>query len=424
MDSPDQGAFGLATTQTKFSDNKLEIMLENMGIQYSGVLEGNHLKGTFTQGGTVFELNLSRNEISKEVQKTRPQDPIKPYGYQSENVYFTNDKANNIKLAGTLTLPKNIKNPPVVIMISGSGPQNRDEEIAVFNHRPFLVWSDYLTKNGIAVLRYDDRGVAESEGSQENATSADFATDVEAAVNYLKTRKDIDRDKIGLIGHSEGGFIAPMVAFSKKENKVNKDIAFIVLLAGTGVDGGEVLTSQARRAAELAGATTEELDFNEILSNKIFDIVKIETDSEKLKTKLANLLHETKTNGPAALTKDITNESIKAQIKILSSKWFGYFIRTNPNDFLSEVSCPVLAINGEKDFQVLADLNLNGIKDSLKKANNNDVTIKKMPSLNHLLQTAQTGAADEYKKIEETVSPKALKLVADWINIRFGVTGQ
>ena len=413
MDSPDQGAMGIPTSSTTFSDGELIISMQAIGAHYNGKLSNEGISGTFTQSGTSFPLNLSTQEAEKPKKVVRPQDPIKPYNYVSEDVSFINKSANSIKLAGTLTLPKDIKNPPVAVLITGSGPQNRDEELGPFNHRPFLVLSDHLTNKGIAVLRFDDRGVAESEGDHKTATSADFATDVAAAVDYLKSRGDIDHDKIGLIGHSEGGFIAPMLASSRD------DIAFIVMLAGTGVDGATILVTQGRKAAELAGASQEKLDFNELISKQIFDMVNSEHDTDKLKTKLTEFLKVTIESSPKELTEDFTEEVVKSQIKTLSSNWFQYFIRTDPKQFLSKVSCPVLAINGEKDFQVLPDLNLNAIDQILKLAGNKDFTVQELAGMNHLFQTSETGALSEYGTIEETFSPIALNIVSDWINTRF-----
>ncbi|GAA4962123.1 alpha/beta hydrolase family protein [Algibacter aquimarinus] len=347
-------------------------------------------------------------------QNNRPQDPIEPYNYLSEDVYFTNTAANNIKLAGTFTLPKTKKKPAVAILISGSGPQNRNEEVKQFNHRPFLVLSDYLTNQGIAVLRYDDRGVAKSKGDFGSATSLDFASDVEAAISYLKTRKDIDTSKIGLIGHSEGGLIAPIVA-SK-----NRDVAFIVLLAGTGVNGGKILETQTRRAAELAGAQKNILDENEKLSSKIYDIIRNNTDEEIIKTEITNFLNGFKKNNPTSpIASVISPTMIKQQLSVLKSEWMLNFIRLEPADYLAKTTCPVLALNGSKDFQVLPKLNLEGIKNGLEKANNKDVTIKELDDLNHMFQTAETGSLQEYGQIEETFSPIALEIIKDWILERF-----
>lgn len=222
MDSPDQGAFGIPVNSVTFENKQLELKIDALQAAYKAELVDMVLKGTFTQMGQDLNLNLSQEEIKKP-KALRPQEPQKPYPYHDEEVTFTNSKAG-IKLAGTLTLPNKSGKFPAVVLISGSGPQNRDEE--VFGHKPFLVLADYLTRNGIAVLRFDDRGVNLSEGDHSTATSADFATDVESAVAYLKTRSEIDHKKIGLMGHSEGGLIAPMVAAK------DKSIAFIVLLAG------------------------------------------------------------------------------------------------------------------------------------------------------------------------------------------------
>ena len=413
MDSPDQDAFGLPTDSTSFQADTVTILIKSMGVEYVGKLGKGGIKGTFKQAGQSLPLNLKGEELAKPKVAVRPQDPIKPFGYHSEEVTFINKSANSIKLEGTLTLPKNVKNPAVAVLITGSGPQNRNEELGPFNHRPFLVLSNHLTKNGIAVLRFDDRGTAESEGNHQKATSADFSTDVSAAVDYLKTRTDIDISKIGLIGHSEGGFIAPMLASSRN------DIAFVVLLAGTGVDGATILTTQSRRASELAGTNHAKLDFDEALSTKVFALVKSEKNTEKLKSKLAQLISETVTEGPKEMTAEYTDEVIKAQIDMLSSNWFQYFIRTDPKQFIEKVTCPVLAINGEKDFQVLPKLNLNAIDTILKKSGNKDFTIKELAGMNHLFQTAETGAIDEYGKIEETFSPIALNIVSEWINKRF-----
>lgn len=345
-------------------------------------------------------------------QNNRPQEPKAPFNYNSEEVFFTNHKADNIKLSGTLTLPKNIKNPPVVILISGSGPQNRNEELA--NHKPFLVLSDYLTSNGIAVLRYDDRGTAKSEGDFNTGTSYDFSLDAEAALNYLKSRKEVDSNKIGLIGHSEGGLIAPMVASR------NKDVAFIVLLAGTGVNGKIILETQTRRAGELAGAPKNALDANEELTNIIYGAIINNSNFELIKTEIKTGLINYKSQNPDGQFSYLINDAfINQQINAIKSKWLQYFIRTNPQDFLSKTNCPVLALNGSKDFQVLPKLNLKAIENGLKLANNKDVTIKELEGLNHLFQTAETGSSKEYGTIEETFSPKALEIIKDWILERF-----
>ena len=345
-------------------------------------------------------------------QNNRPQEPKEPYNYTSEDVFFTNPKANNIKLAGTLTLPNAVENPPVAILITGSGAQNRNEELAT--HKPFLVLADYLTTKGIAVLRYDDRGVADSEGDFMTATSLDFATDVEAALNYLKTRSDINKKEIGLIGHSEGGLIAPIVASN------NPDVAFIVLLAGTGIDGKGILETQTRRMGELSGAPENALAENEKLTNIIYNAVKNNEDFEAIRTEIKTELTNYRTNNPNSLYASMINEAfMEQQATAIKSKWLQTFIRTNPEDYLSKTRCPVLAINGSKDVQVLPKVNLEAIKNALNTAKNKDVTVKELEGLNHLFQTAETGMPQEYAIIEETFSPLALEIIKNWINDRF-----
>lgn len=343
-------------------------------------------------------------------QNNRPQEPKEPFGYTSENINFINSTADSISLAGTLTLPKDIKNPPVAILISGSGPQDRNEEL--LGHKPFLVIADYLTNHGIGVLRYDDRGVGESKGDFNTATTFDFATDVEAAIDYLKSRNDMNTSKLGLIGHSEGGLIAPMVA-SK-----NKDVTFVILLAAPGVNGAEILLAQSRKAGQLAGTPQAFLDENEKLASTIYDIIRAHTEEEIIKTKITNTLNDYKTNNPqSAITPHITPMMIAQQLSILKSEWLCNFIRIEPKDYLEKTTCPVLALNGSKDIQVLSDINLEGIKNGL--SDNKDITIKELDGLNHLFQTAETGNVQEYSKIEETFAPIALETIKDWILERF-----
>lgn len=360
----------------------------------------------------LISLIVFTYSLNSASQNTRPQEPKEPFNYISEDIVFTNYASDSIQLAGTITLPKNIKNPPVAILISGSGAQNRNEEL--LGHKPFLVISDYLTNHGIAVLRYDDRGVGESKGNFQTATTFDFATDVEAAITYLKSRNDIDKTKIGLIGHSEGGLIAPIVASR------NKDIVFIVLLAGPGLNGADILITQTRKAAELAGTPEGFIDENEKLASIIYEIIRINTDEDIIKTKITKALNDYKTNYPlSVLAPYITPVMIEQQLSILNSDWLCNFIRTEPKDYLEKTMCPVLALNGSKDFQVLPDINLEVIKNALEKAGNKDVTIKKIAGLNHLFQTAETGSMQEYEKIEETFSPIALELIKNWILKRF-----
>jgi len=407
MDSPDQGTNGIPVTNTTFENSKIKFVVANARIEYNGELKEKEFVGTFNQGGQEFPMNLSRKTIEKEVVK-RPQEPSKPYSYYSEDVTFENTKAN-ISLSGTLTLPKKDGIFPVVILITGSGPQNRDEEL--LRHKPFLVLSDYLTKNGIAVLRYDDRGTAESKGDFKTATSLDFASDVESAIKYLQTRKEINKKKIGLIGHSEGGIIAPMVAGK------SKDISFIVLLAGTGISGDQLLLLQQELIGKASGVSDDELQKAKVINKGVFDIVTKSNNSETLKTDLTNymkqaLKDEPEYEKPTGMSED---DFIKLQVNQLTSPWMQYFIKYNPAIILEKVKCPVLALNGEKDLQVPPKVNLEAIKKGLEKGGNKKVTIKELPKLNHLFQECETGSLDEYAKIEQTFSPTALTEISNWI---------
>ena len=404
MDSPDQGANGIQVTKTTFENSKIKFEVANARIEYDGELKGDEIIGTFKQGGQEFPMNLSRKAIEKEVVK-RPQEPLKPYSYYSEEVTFQNSKAN-ISLAGTLTLPKKEGDFPVVILISGSGPQNRDEEM--LGHKPFLVLSDYLTKNGIAVLRYDDRGVGQSKGDFKTATSADFATDVESAIAYLKTRKEINKKKIGLVGHSEGGMIAPMVAAK------SKDVSYIVLLAGTGIQGDRLLLLQQELIAKANGASEAEVKRSVQANAKLFEMVVQSNDNEKLKLNLTSQLNELIKN--EEIPNGMSNEQyIAFQVNQITAPWMEYFMKYNPVSTLEKVKCPVLAVNGEKDLQVPPKENLTAIKNALAKGGNKNVTTIEFPNLNHLFQECETGSPNEYATIEQTFSPVALAEITKWI---------
>jgi fermentation-respiration switch protein FrsA (DUF1100 family) len=407
MDSPDQGAKGIPATTTTFSYPTLKIEVANAGINYSGELKGSEILGTFKQGSLELPLNLSRNEVQKEIAK-KPQEPTKPYPYYTEEVTFQNTKAN-ISLSGTLSLPKKEGTYPVVVLISGSGPQNRDEEL--LGHKPFLVIADYLTRNGIGVLRYDDRGVGKSTGEFQTATSADFATDVESAIAYLKTRSEVSTKKIGLIGHSEGGLIAPMVAAG------SKDVNYIILMAGTGLRGDKLLLLQQELIAKASGVPAEQIKKTVATNAKLFERVIKAGDEQTLKSDLANLINESmKEDSSTSLPKGMTKEAyVSAQVGQITSPWIQYFLKHDPANVLEKVKCPVLAINGEKDLQVPAKENLSAIEKALKKGGNKKVTIKQFPNLNHLFQESKTGLPNEYAQIEQTFSPAVLDEMTRWI---------
>jgi pimeloyl-ACP methyl ester carboxylesterase len=415
MDSPNQNAFAIPLAETTFQNNTITITASNMNIKYSGILSAdqNKITGTYQQGQVNVPLVLSRKKSNEVVAgpPARPQDP-KDFPYKQEEVTFTNAKAGNT-LSGTLTFPQTGKFSKVVVLISGSGPQNRNEEVNVINHRPFLVLSDYLTRNGIAVLRYDDRGIGKSTGDFNAATTADFADDAEAAVNYIQSRPDLKQLSIGLIGHSEGGIIAPMIASR------NKAIHFVVLEAGPGVPSDQLMLQQAKDIGRLGGLDDKSLQRAYQTNKKIYDCVK---QSENLSweaylTKLEEVVKaEIQSYTKEQLQGINTDDLIQSTVAGLKSPWIRYFLSINPDVYLSRLSCPVLALNGTLDMQVASTPNLAGIKASLEKAKNKRFEIVPMPDLNHMFQKAKTGGPMEYATIEETINPAALQKIATWIN--------
>ncbi|RYJ45624.1 alpha/beta hydrolase family protein [Flavobacterium beibuense] len=407
MDSPDQGVTGIPVTTISFENNTLAFAIPAGQLEYNGTMENNIIKGTYKQKGYEIPLDLGRDEIKIEKPK-RPQEPQPPYGYYTEDVTFKNESAG-ITLAGTLTLPKKEGNYPAVVLISGSGPQDRNSEI--LDHKPFLLLADYLTKNGIAVLRFDDRGVGESKGVFATSTSADFSTDAEAAFNYLKSRPEINKNKVGLIGHSEGGMIAPMIAAR------NNSVAFLVLMAGPGISGDEILMKQNYLINKAGGMPEEELQKLGSVNRKLYDVILKETDKNTIKSGLSQIYNtEMK---PLFLEKGIPQEQVdqytEMQIAELTSPWFLYFIRYNPAPNLEKVKCPILAINGSEDLQVPPQEDLAGIKNATAKGGNKKVTTKELPNLNHLFQECTTGEVSEYETIEQTIAPVALNEISTWI---------
>jgi dienelactone hydrolase len=408
MDSPDQGAMGIPVDKTTVENDQVRFEITPAQIIYTGkIINKNSIVGTFQQGGQSIPLELNK-ETSVTSEQQISQVPVPPYPYRTEEVRFTNKKAK-IELAGTLTLPPNEGVYPAVILISGSGPQNRDEEL--MGHKPFLVLADHLTKNGFAVLRYDDRGTAASGGDFKTATSFDFATDAQAALEYLASRKEINRKKIGMMGHSEGGIIAPMVAGKSKK------AAFIVLLAGTGIRGDQLLLMQQEAIGAVSGDSEEALADAKKLNQSIFEMVLLNENNTALKQKINDLIaNEVNKLSPDEFPPGITADQIIQQTTDqLTSPWMYEFIRYDPSIILKKVKCPVLALNGSKDLQVPAKVNLEAIEKALQLGGNKNVTIKELPGLNHLFQECTTGSPNEYAVIRQTFSPIALSEITDWL---------
>lgn len=395
MDSLDQGMNGMAMSAVTRDGASLKIDAKKIGGRFEGKIAADlsSIDGKWSQGGGTLPLLLKPVKNTSELERKHPQNPVKPYPYREEDVSYDNH-AQNVTLAATLTLPQGTGPFPAVVLITGSGPQDRDESL--LGHKPFLVLSDYLTRHGIAVLRADDRGVGKSTGIFAKATTADFATDAEAGIAYLKTRKEIDPRKIGLIGHSEGGVIAPMIAAR------NKDVAFIVMMAGTGVPGDEILPAQGEAIEVASGKDPAEAAKNAANEKEMLKLVETEKDQAVLEKELKE-----KMKG------DTPEAQIGAQIAQLTSPWFRYFLTYDPATALRKITCPVLALNGSLDKQVLPSQNLPPIRQAL--ASNKRAEIDELPGLNHLFQTAKTGSPAEYAAIEETIAPVALDKMATWI---------
>lgn len=408
MDSPDQGAKGLTLDEVSIKDDVVRLELKSARLVFEGKRDkaGQEIAGEFKQAGQAFPLVLKK--VDKPKQARRPQLPRKPFPYQDVEVTYEN-KIGGVKLAGTLTLPPSANPVPAVLLITGSGAQDRDETI--FEHKPFLVLADYLTRKGIAVLRVDDRGVGGSSGKVQDATSADFAEDVLAGVAYLKGRKEINPAQIGLIGHSEGGIIAPLVASR------SRDVAFIVLLAGTGLPGDEILYLQGAALLKVAGADAAALARQRSLQETMFAVVRQEKDNDAAEKKIRAGLQELSSK----LDKEEQKQLLEAmplldgQIQRVLTPWFRHFLEYDPRTALRKVTCPVLVLNGEKDLQVVPEPNVQAIAAALKEGGNKDVTVRVFPDLNHLFQTCKTGAVTEYGAIEETTAPVVLETMANWL---------
>ena len=387
---------------TIYEHGNLRIVNNQLGMNYSGIFqkESNEFKGKFSQGGMSFDMNLT--QVNGVEQRKFPQEPKAPYPYNEEDVEFVNSVEGN-KLSGTLTYPKGEGKFPAVILISGSGSQDRNETI--LGHKPFLVIADYLTRNGIIVLRYDDRGVGGSEVPKNIAstTTENIAMDAQAALDFLKNRKDVSQ--VGVIGHSEGGTIAFILA--SKENTPD----FIISMAGTGLKGSEILLKQQKDIYTIMGLSSDMINSNYEMNNKIYQMID-STDKidDNFRTEIINILSKSSLIPSNTPEKDLQNMANQ-----VLSPWMRFFIKHNPMGNIEKITIPVLAINGTKDVQVSAKENLSAIEEGLKKAGNKNYQIVSMDGLNHLFQPCQTGLIQEYGTIETTIDPSVLLTIKDWI---------
>ena len=411
LDSLDQAANDLPIDTITSEAGLVRFNAPNLSLSYEGKLsaDGSEIVGELKQGPTTHPLTFKRTD--KPPTLGRPQDPQKPYPYSEEDVSYENT-IDKVKLTGTLTLPPSqARMPPVpaVVLITGSGPQDRNETI--LGHRPFLVLADHLTRRGIAVLRVDDRGTGGSAPGSPKATSDNYAEDTLAGVAFLKTRKEINPRQIGLIGHSEGGMIAPIAAVK------SKDVAFIVMMAGIGQTGQDAILMQGDLMTRASGSAPETTAQIRKVYEQIFAILKAEQDNVAAEKKI----RDTVATEVAAMTEEQKKafapvlQNINAQMVMYVSNWFRYFLLFDPVPLLEKVRVPVLALVGEKDLQVPPKENLALIEAALKKGGNKNYTILLMPGLNHLFQPAKTGLPAEYGEIQETIAPAALQAMSDWI---------
>ena len=404
---PTQGAKNIPLAATYTKGGFLAAELPQAGLSFS-VIESedfSRLTGTMYQG-LEFEINFIRvNEIPELV---RPQLPTKPYPYDSREVTTLHPEGH--LLQGTLTIPKGQGPFPCAVLISGSGQQDRDESL--MGHKPFLVIADNLTRQGIAVLRYDDRGIGgsvmENIEDLKKDTSVDFATDALAMVHAVRMHAEIDTKKIGVIGHSEGGLIAPMVA-------VEDDLlAFIVMLAGPGVPGYELLPVQQGLLLQTSGASQELIDGVVRASTSLYEMMESDASEEELREQMTELVSIQFSAQGLEVTEEIFEQAIDEGLAVMTLPWMQFFLFYDPAPTLAQVTCPVLALNGTKDLQVDSNQNLTEIE-AIMLESGGDITIVELEGLNHLFQQASTGSIEEYAKIETTFDCAALEIICDWI---------
>ncbi|MEM8583507.1 MAG: alpha/beta hydrolase [Bacteroidota bacterium] len=427
FDSLDQNAYGIDMDRISLDGNQLSWSSDMLQAEYTGTLSELGLRGEFSQAGFDFPLDFSRTPLTRTGLAARPQDP-QDFPYEQIPVSFDGGE-QGVVLAGEITRPRAAEEQPPaevqkikagIILIAGSGGQDRNSELGrAINHRPFLVLSDFLTRNGYTVLRYDERGIAESTGDHSAATSADLALDATAAAHFFRQQDGMQEVPIGIIGHSEGGLIGPMVS-----NQDPEALDFLILLAGPGLPGDSIILEQSRLIQQQMGAPPKLIERNLKPQRSAFTYMRNhpEMDDQTLEAELLQIFVQAISDLPAPLQASIDDKEAFArqQMGPLVNPWLRFFISTDPSDYLSQVTVPVLALNGELDLQVVAQPNLSAIAQTVGGNGNDDVTIVPLPGLNHLFQTAERGTPDEYGQIAETFSPTAMRIVLSWLGERFG----
>ena len=414
MDSPDQGVTGIGVQDVITDGDTVTFDMSSMSIQYKGVLIGEEIVGVWLQGGMSIPLEMKKTETPAEILK--PQTPKPPFDYISEDITYQNpDKS--MTYGATITIPKGGKTYPAMILISGSGSQNRDSEIK--GHKPFAVIADYLAKKGYIVLRVDDRGMGQTNigKNSKDLTSADFAKDVSVGIDYLKTRKEVNPKKIGMLGHSEGGMIAPMVAADRK------DIDFIILLAGPGVKVYELMEDQSAAVMKSGGVSDAVVSEYRKLYRGLEQSAITSSSGEEAQNKMLQVTTTWKATASKEAIDLVELNDFKKESELIQefmtmyhNKWLNYFLKYDPQPNLQKLSCKVLALNGEKDIQVLPKSNLEGIRQALAKSKSKSYEVKELPGLNHLFQTCNKCTTAEYGDLDETFSPTALQTIGDWLD--------
>jgi pimeloyl-ACP methyl ester carboxylesterase len=415
LDSPDQNATGLTADAVALVRDSLHVDMHSIGARFDGqfLAAEKSITGTWQQGRARVPMVLHKGGTTAEGR--RPQDPVPPFPYRSEEVSYLNPAAR-IRIAGTLTLPRGKGPFPAAILLSGSGPQNRDDDM--FGHRPFLVLADYLTRRGIAVLRTDDRGVGGTGGQLSRASLADLAEDALTSLAYLRVRGDIDTTRIGFIGHSEGGIVGPLAAV-----RARGAVSFLVLLAGVGVRGDDLVRRQSATMARVQGADPASVEKQDEIQARLYSVLKQNADSASIATQVRDIASELIDLIPADQLKPLGGREavMEKQMQALFSPAFRSLIAYDPRPVLAQVKCPVLALGGSKDLQVPAEDNLRAIAEAIRSGGNTHVKTVELPGLNHLLQTCKTGSIAEYATIDETIAPAALRTIAEWVERETGL---
>lgn len=411
MDSPDQGAVGIPVERIGVDGGRLVLEVKSVQGRYEGRIDAavKEIAGTWTQRG--FTLPLTFRRSTGPTARARPQEPRPPFPYKAEDVTYPS-AGSGVTLAATLTLPPGKGPFPGVMLVAGSGPQTRDEVVS--GHKVFMVVADYLTRRGIAVLRADKRGIGKSTGNAATARIPDYALDAAGGVDYLKRRKEIDPRRIGILGHSEGAMVAPIVAGRLR----SRDVRFVILLAGPAVRGRDLLLRQSELIARAEGVPSGQRQKAAALNAKLYDLAVREKDEKKAYKQMRGLIDAYVASLPAADRAEVQASLGDGQLKMLLSPWMRYFLAYDPSVALRTVRCSVLALFGSKDLQVPPGQNLSAARAALDAGGNRDATIRELPHLNHIFQHSRTGSPSEYGSLPETFSREALEIVTRWIEKR------